>query len=253
MKKDNLNSFNYEQILLDESSQEINGIDSYDKKIIEELEKSNLDILDKYPPSSMADSIKRRMKNDNKSIKGNFNRKKLYIPLTTAAVFLLMFPVFSILLQKDQIISNQPEVIRMKGNTPSIYIYKRNNENFELLANNSFVKEKDLLQISYDGAGVKYGIILSIDGRGTVTLHFPENIYSSSRLDFGGKVALPFSYELDNAPFFERFFFITSNDEILIEDILDKAARIAQGNKSEILNLDKGIDQQTIILFKEDQ
>ena len=82
-------------------------------------------------------------------------------------------------------------------------------------------------------------------------MHFPDNVYSNTRLDFGGKVFLPYSYELDNAPFFERFFFITSENELNVNEIMEKAGRIAKGNKSEMLNLAPENKQQSIILFKE--
>ena len=52
--------------------------------------------------------------------------------------------------------------------------------------------------------------------------------------------------------FFERFFFITSEHEIDAGDIMEKAGRIAKGNKSEMLNITSDQIQQSIILFKEE-
>ena len=251
MKKGNIQDLHYEQILLNESPGK-HYKKKAEKELLNELKLSNEEILQKYPPELMADSIKKRIKNKNIE-KRNLNYKKVYIPLSAAAVFLLFFTIFPFL--KQEIINipyNQSETIRLKGNIPSLYIYRGNNSDAELLNNNSIVKERDLLQISYDSAGLKYGAIFSIDGRGTVTLHFPDNIYSNARLDFGGKVFLPYSYELDNAPFFERFFFVTSDNEIDVSEIMVKARRIAQGNKSEMLILPPEIKQQSIILFKEE-
>lgn len=243
MKKEVLNELNYEQIVLGEIK--MDGKEA-DESRINEILSSNEEILRRYPPEKMAESINRRL-----------NRKvipwgKLLIPLSAAAVFLLFFTLFPFqrtILSENT--SENPEIIRLKGSKPSLYIFRGNGHEAEMLSNNTLVREKDLLQISYDSAGVKYGVILSIDGRGTVTLHFPENVYSNTRLDFGGKVYLPYSYELDDAPFFERFFFVTSDNEIDAAEIMNKAAKIAKGNKSEMLNLPADQNQQSMILFKE--
>jgi len=258
VKKEVLNELYYEQILLDEIT--LDGIDQdiYNGEILKKLKDSNEEILKRYPPSKMVESIKKKLDEDiaEKSDVSRFSaaRKRLYIPLSAAAVFLLFFSILPIF--RDSLITTTPhienETIRLKGNTPSLYIYRGNNADAELLNSNSLVKERDLLQISYDSAGTKYGVIFSIDGRGTVTLHFPDNVYSNTRLDFGGKVYLPYSYELDNAPFFERFFFITSDSEIDTNELMEKAGRIAKGNKSEMLALPSNQKQQSVILFKEE-
>ncbi|MBI9099446.1 MAG: hypothetical protein JEY91_13265 [Spirochaetaceae bacterium] len=246
MKKEVLKDFYYEQILLGELNPE-----NYDNEILDKLKESNEDILMKYPPGHMAEKIQKKLTEQNKTTKGNFNYRKIYIPLSAAAVFLLFFAIFPMNRQPQNDIAEN-DIIRLKGNKPSLSIYRGNADEAELLENNSLVREKDLLQISYDGAGIKYGVIFSIDGRGTVTLHYPGNVYSSTRLDSGGKIFLPFSYELDNAPFFERFFFISSDNEIDAQEIMEKAARIAKGNKSEMLSLPVDFNQQSIILFKEE-
>lgn len=253
MKKEVLNELYYEQILLDELSQEKFKREDINQDKIRILKQSNKSILDKYPPEFWANTIEDKLQKEKKNNKMNFSSARLYIPLSAAAVFLLFFTISPIFDKMESFANpNEFENIRLKGNTPSIFIYRGNGNDAELLDNNALVKEKDLLQISYDSAGEKYGIIFSIDGRGTVTLHFPDNINSDTKLENGGKVSLPFSYELDNAPLFERFFFVTSNNEINAQSILDNAGSIAKGNKSEMLNLADGSKQQSVILYKEE-
>jgi len=254
VKKEVVNELYYEQILLGELDSKNYDEESIDKSEILRIEQSNEDILKKYPARQMADLINDRMKKESETSPKIINFKKIYIPLTAAAVFLLFFtmiPIYKDTVQDSDM--DTSETVRLKGNIPSLYIYRGNSANAELLNNNSLVKEKDLLQISYDSAGTKYGVIFSIDGRGTVTLHFPDNVYSNTRLDYGGKIYLPFSYELDNAPFFERFFFISSDSEIDASLIMENAGRIAKGNKSEMLILPQEFKQQSIILFKEEE
>jgi hypothetical protein len=101
----------------------------------------------------------------------------------------------------------------------------------ELLKNGVKAKAGDLLQIAYESAREIYGVILSIDGNGIVTLHYPEREDQSTVLKKGKKELLGSSYELDNAPGFERFFFITSMSEIDVADVIQKAKRLAQDVK----------------------
>jgi len=90
------------------------------------------------------------------------------------------------------------------------------------LKNGARAKAGDLLQLAYIPAGKTYGVIFSIDGSGIVTLHHPESKGNSSILKQEKKNLLPSSYELDNAPDFERFFFITTMEEIEVQSINQK-------------------------------
>lgn len=250
MKNKVNHELHYEQIALGELKPE----NEYDKDRIRSIEESNQKILKEYPPELMAAQIKMRMNEPNRdAVQNRSIFRRIYIPLSAAAVFLLFIAIYPVLFERSGTNTNmESDTVRFKGNGPSLYIYRNENGETELLGNNTIVKEKDLLQISYDAQGARYGVIFSIDGRGAVTLHFPGNIYSSTRLDSGGKVLLPYSYELDNAPFFERFFFVTSEHEIDASVIMEKAGRIAKGNKSEMLILPEDQRQQSMILFKEE-
>ena len=76
-----------------------------------------------------------------------------------------------------------------------------------------------------------YGVILSIDGNGTVTLHFPGDAGQPTDLEMNRKVFLDSSYELDNAPDFERFFFITSSHAIDVNAVLEGARQLASDER----------------------
>ena len=60
------------------------------------------------------------------------------------------------------------------------------------------------------GPGGRFGVLLSIDGAGHVTLHLPESAARRRRADAQGEIRLPSAYELDDAPAFERFLLVTS-------------------------------------------
>ena len=145
------------------------------------------------------------------------------------------------------------DIIRSKGLTPELSVYIEENNSPEELFNNDFVSESDLIQLTYNAAGNKYGVIFSIDGRGVITLHYPEDKNSIPSIDPNGSHALPFSYELDDAPEFERFFFVSSKQNFDIETILKSAEAITKFSNPETidkLNLMADFDQKTIILKK---
>ena len=116
------------------------------------------------------------------------------------------------------------------------------------------MSEKDVLQLSYVAVGRKYGVIFSIDGRGIVTVHYPyaEN-GATPELEQGGEIYLRYAYELDDAPLFERFFFVTSDKPFNIA-IVEKAARLLASKTGQARNTDlklpSGFEQYSFLLNK---
>lgn len=108
---------------------------------------------------------------------------------------------------------------RAKGVGPRMYLYRKEGSEAVRLENRTFVQEGDILQISYIASGAKYGFILSIDGNGCVTQHYPEYGDTAAELSANGEVPLEYSYKLDDAPSFERFLLITSDKEFNIREV----------------------------------
>ena len=74
-------------------------------------------------------------------------------------------------------------------------------------------------------------MIFSIDGGGVVTIHLPTDgreSGSAAELETGGEVRLPFSYELDAAPRFERFFFVAADEPFSLAPVLSRARELAR-------------------------
>ena len=105
---------------------------------------------------------------------------------------------------------------RAKG-SPAIQLH-RMGETAPLLDGGS-AEPGDRLQVSYTAAGAEFGAILSVDGRGTVTWHLPRDGRRSVRLRPGGAVPLDHSYELDDAPEFERFLFVTGPTDFALDEV----------------------------------
>ena len=98
------------------------------------------------------------------------------------------------------------------------------------------------------------GVIVSIDGNGAVTLHAPRDAATSSVLEPEGATLLPDAYELDDAPHFERFFFVTAAERIPVRTVLDAARTLAgQGRRAERapLPLPSAWQQSSFLLQKE--
>jgi hypothetical protein len=81
--------------------------------------------------------------------------------------------------------------------------------------------------VSYRADSEPHGVIVSLDGAGEVTLHFPEDASQSTALNGNGNVRLH-AFELDDAPAFERFFFVTSTDPLDVAQVMDSVRALGQ-------------------------
>jgi hypothetical protein len=110
------------------------------------------------------------------------------------------------------------EITRAKG-TARLNVFRRAGDHAERLDPDARARAGDVLQLRYDAGGRRYGVIASVDGAGVVTLHYPESAAGDTALA-ARATALPQAYALDDAPGFERFFFITANVPIDVDDTL---------------------------------
>jgi hypothetical protein len=202
---------------------------------IDELRASNKDILALYPPGAVLPEARRQAQRQvQKPCKPRRRlslwRYVLYSTPVLATAMVLLLVVLS---------NRTPSPgLRFKGQSgidlakTQLLIYKKTETGNVILKDGDTVRAGDLLQLAYVPAGKKYGMILSIDGNGQVTPHFPPDGQALARLKNTSLVSLPYSYELDHAPEFERFIFITSMSDIRTQDILDKARALARSRQS---------------------
>jgi len=118
------------------------------------------------------------------------------------------------------------EVTRVKGGTRLVVHRRRGNE-VELLANGARARRGDVLQLAY-AAERGYGVVVSVDGRGSVTVHLPESGERAAPLSPEGRAALPHAYELDDAPELERFFLVTGTSPFPIAAVVEAARALAE-------------------------
>jgi hypothetical protein len=214
---------------------------------IQALRQSNTDILDTYTPEAMVPRIKLRAAQEPKPAK----TKTFLLPsLSLAAATMVIILAFPVL---QNTFFQPSDTTRLKGESETLFIYRKTETQVQLLKNNAQALPGDLLQIAYRSNTHPFGIIVSLDGQGTVTLHSPVNKDKETKLTLNKKIALPIAYELDEAPEFERFFFITSETSLDISEVLSATHRLAE-NKEQAqvapLDLPKSIKQISIVLKK---
>jgi hypothetical protein len=143
---------------------------------------------------------------------------------------------------------------RVKGLRPSLLVYRRTAHGTETLADGAIARPGDLLRLGYAAVDRPFGAILSIDGRGRVTMHLPANGHMAAPLGRGDKTLLDTAFELDDAPRWERFYLVTAREAFAIDAIIE-AARRAAGRVAErppdALDLPRGYDQAAFLLQKE--
>jgi hypothetical protein len=96
-------------------------------------------------------------------------------------------------------------------------------------------------------------LILSIDGSGVVTRHLPIDGNVAVALRNDGTVLLDNAYELDDAPAWECFYFVTADEPFDVGPVLAAAQRAAAvaPRLPPSLPLVRGLRQSTFTLQKE--
>ena len=216
-----------EEILLGEKD-ERDYYEKYGKAEIQaalaELRKSDEEILAQYSMEKMKDEIIKKgfeSKNEAKNTGKNILRASGFIKYAAAAVLIF---AFGLPLVMNTYKSASPAVPseRVKGAKlhHQIRLYRQENGQASLLKNGEEASENDLIQITYLPGQYKYGVIFSVDGKGNVTRHFPEESWTAGQLaKTGEEVPLSFSYALDDAPDYECFIFAASKSEFELSNI----------------------------------
>ena len=131
------------------------------------------------------------------------------------------------------------EITRAKG-MPRLLAFRQAGERVEKLERDALVRAGDVIQLRYNAGGHGYGVIASVDGAGVVTLHFPvsEDAPPQATAVAHDTTSLPQAYALDDAPRFERFFFITANEPIDVQQSLAALRSLARRADSADASLD---------------
>jgi len=190
---------------------------------LQELKHSNEELLARYPYIEMDAEIEQPP------------RFKWQIPLSACAALLICVTTFLTVFSNRDIVMSE-DGTRVKGIKTDLEIWRKTGDSAEKLTNNSEAKAGDLLQMRYIAEKKCYGVILSMDGSGTLTIHLSGKNGKAAELEAGKIVSLEKGYELDNAPKYETFYlFIAENEfnlsfvaENLLKGKLPKNLQVAQ-------------------------
>lgn len=216
-------------------------LDKNNNDYIDNAKKDNDDFFKKFNVEKLVKDTENLVNNNTKTIK--FPSKSITTLVAAACL------IISINLLPD--FSKNREIIYLKG-SQKISIYLKDSNLVDKLKNMDKVYENNKLQITYRSQN-SYGIIFSVDGLNNITFHYPETIYSSTKLDIGKEVTLPTSYTLDSAPYFEKFYLITS-EKSFDANIVREAAmdiKITNGRIDKDIELPLKYNIDTMMLIKD--
>ena len=164
-------------------------------------------------------ALEDKLENDQRSVE-----RSLW--LRVAAVLVVAFGIFSVV-----VLNRQTEIVnessatsgmdvamadvdngtRIKGMTAGLEVWKKMGDSAVQMVNLGEAREGDEIQLRYRVPQKCFGMLFSMDGNGTVTMHLGEG-NRAVELEPGKMTTLPFAYKLDNAPKFEKFFLLTSGE-----------------------------------------
>jgi hypothetical protein len=224
------------------------------------LEVSDAGMLTQYPPAWLADQIRQRAAT--RTVGQPVRLRRLdWKPLVAASMTaLLVVVVGSQLLQSPgqptapapAPVPDAESVDRIKGQT--LQLFRRTTSGSEVLSDGATARRGDVIRMGYRAEGRAFGVIVSIDGRGTVTWHLPERGGQAVALGDEGQILLDHAYELDDAPRWEVFYFVSGRQtfdvasvERAVRDAAARAGRSAPGT----LELPRSLSQSRFVLMKE--
>lgn len=196
----------------------------HDSAELDRIERSNAEILSRYPADAMRKIIEEKIAASkpvtSKPRARTFAFRANLAGLAAAACCVIAVSFLSI----NTLVARHPAqsspsgetgtlvASRLKGAGSRIFVYLKDTDGARLLPPETRVATDDTIQISYIAGDDSFGAIISIDGSGVVTQHYPEAGDMSAPLSQTGEIPLDFSYKLDSAPRFERFFLVSGKE-----------------------------------------
>lgn len=216
---------------------------------LEELDRSSAVLLQQHPPAAMVAAVRSRARPAReRPVLGGLT------PLAAAA--LVAASLVGLAVWNPWIgPRDDADVTRVKGLTPYLLLYRKAAADVERLPPAAVTRPHDVVQLAYQAGTRRYGVILSVDGRGVVTRHLPVGGTQAAPLASGKAVALAQSYELDDAPGFERFLLVAADEPFALAPVEEAVRRQYQALGAEAnerrLDLPDSMDQFSLVVRKE--
>jgi len=208
---------------------------------MEAIRKSNEEILRAYPAEKMKEAVMAKMK-ESTGTAGSENKRILNFRILSYAAAVCCVVLLSFVTVRMQLFTADSGVTlengdRIKGGGQRLFVYRKTGDMPVLLAAGTKLAANDIVQISYIAGGDAFGAILSVDGNGVVTQHYPDAGDFTATLSKDGESSLDFSYKLDNAPKFERFIFVSGGEKIALAEYKKALKRAAASDKSGMFDI----------------
>jgi hypothetical protein len=218
------------------------------RRRLDDLERSGVQVLEEVPPATMAAAVRTTMARD------RVVPRRSLTPLAAAAMVAASLAGLAFWAPWR----GEPQgedVTRVKGIAPYLLLYRKAESDVERLAPAAVARHHDVLQLAYQAGARRYGVIVSVDGRGVLTRHLPVIGAQAAPLAAGSPVPLPQSYELDDAPGFERFVLVAADEPFPVEQVESEVRRQhrewgAAANERR-LELPDAMDQFSLVVRKE--
>lgn len=219
---------------------ELEATDAMLAQRIKLLREDNKAILNKLPFEAIADRIA-----EVKDIADAAEAKKVassfrFLKFASAAVLVLAVALVALMTQRETVVTGgnvaggdvaqarnaqntqvalaeTPSDTRIKGLDARMEVWKKTEAGIVQLQDLDEAREGDEIQLRYAVPEKCYGLLFSMDGNGALTLHMGDG-EKAVELAPGKMNSLPFAYKLDDAPYFEKFFFVTSPKEFAVEE-----------------------------------
>ncbi|NTX07976.1 MULTISPECIES: ActD protein [unclassified Myxococcus] len=200
------------------------------------LESDSRETLARHPPESVSREVARRLRTAQLQANAapqperqGWHGWSLSMPVA-ASLVLLFLSAQQDVVESPSLLPVRVELLETVGikGDARLLVYRQDAGAPELLSDHTPARTGDLLQLSYISGGHRHGVVVSVDGRGAVTLHHPTTLVGPTKLQSGDAVSLTHSYELDDAPGFERFFLVTSDSPLDVGSVLEAARLLAR-------------------------
>jgi anti-sigma factor RsiW len=209
--------------------EELLRVDETLRQRLVELEASDQEIRRRYPPEWLADRIRERLRAGSQPAPRPKPAWSWHWPvpaaLAAAAVVLLVLAPRPFGPPSPSAPPTSPD--RIKGLDPSLALFRRTPEGSETLADGAVARPGDQIRIGYRAAGRAYGVIVSVDGRGAVSVHLAADDAQAASLRSGETVLLDRAFQLDDAPLWERFYFVAAERPFALAPIVAAVRAVA--------------------------
>ncbi len=141
--------------------------------------------------------------------------------LAALAVVAVALPVLTDASRDGSVVERREPGVRDKGSA-RVLVFQRGDHGPETVARGEAFHEGSELQLGFVCQG-SHAVLLSLDGRGTVTVHTPRDTAIEP-----GRHLLDHGYALDDAPDFERFFLVCDDSPLPVDAIVAATEELGQ-------------------------